>query len=163
MSEKKKAEKKLLSLIDRYKKKFEGKAVVDENGCRWHMFDGMWWAGCTIVPKIEKIKKMTEKDLAAYFVNELKSRDIPYIHIPNRTFKGYAFSGGLKDLPDYTFPYNGKVYMVELGIGNRHSDRKKRQMEVMRKWEDTGCVSTHLFTTLEHVKIFWEFIDKGYT
>jgi hypothetical protein len=102
---------------------------------------------------------MNEKDLAKIFEAELKKRKIKHIHVPTRLFKGYAHSG-LKDLPDYFFPYRNHCYMVELKIGNRNADRIARQEKMMQYWRDNGSVYVWLIKTVFEIEIFWKVADK---
>jgi hypothetical protein len=80
-----------------------------------------------------------EKELAFFLEDFFNSLNIPWLHIPNKAYKG-GRSLQLKNFPDYVFPYNGNVFMVELGITGRHTDRKTKQLSVMQRWSELGGV-----------------------
>jgi len=104
---------------------------------------------------------MTEKELAEYFEDHLKLFDIEkYIHIPDSVYLRSRGANKLKDIPDYIFPYKGKVYMVELGIGTRHKERKARQMAYMGHWSMEGGVDIQLITSKGHVDIFFRMLKR---
>ena len=84
-------------------------------------------------------KEVTEKkELHDYAVGILNKRQIPYIHIPNRIFKGKYGKSNLKYFPDIMFAYNGRVFQREFGLPKRHTERKEKQLLLMRQWEANG-------------------------
>ena len=76
--------------------------------------------------------------------------NLPYLHIPNRAFRGTRASK-LKDFPDYLFAAFGGVYMVEFGTPGAHLDRKERQVSVMENWKNHGGIKYAVITTREEL------------
>ena len=111
-----------------------------------------------------------EKELAEHFVDWLKKLSIitpqeegkeicEHVHIPNRASKNRPHTG-LKNFPDHHFPYGNRCYMVELGIKNRHSDRKKNQLRTMMHWQINGGVSVNILKTIEEIDTFFKEITN---
>lgn len=98
---------------------------------------------------------MTEKPLQDRYIELLQTLRVPYIHIPNRAFKGkYTPLKCLKDFPDLDFQFNGKRYMREFGIKGRNKDRKILQFEKMLEYEKRGA-DIKIIETENELKADW--------
>lgn len=81
------------------------------------------------------------------------------IHMQNSFARGKA-NTGIRDFPDHMFPYNRKIYMVELGIKGRNKERKARQRKTMEYWQFIGGVFTATLQTPEEIDNFFKLISK---
>jgi len=75
---------------------------------------------------------MTEKPIQQLYIDILNSLGAPYIHINS---KGGKYQK--KDFPDLLFFYKG-IHLREYGVKGRHSKRKERQLEFMRRCKESS-------------------------
>jgi len=114
---------------------------------------------------------MSEKALLQKpVIDYLQKRQMDFIHIGNAGFKGkraaYATTAYTesfscdKYFPDLTFPWHGKVYMLEFGIPGQHKDRKEQQEIRMSYWRDVGGCEVKVITTKEQVEQLIENLER---
>ena len=94
----------------------------------------------------------TEKDMEHFLESVFRKYEIPFHHIPTRTYQSKAAQhSSLKYFPDYTFAWGGQFYMWELGIKNANKDRKSKQWELMQQWGKHG-VQIRIILSMDALK-----------
>jgi hypothetical protein len=116
------------------------------------------------------MSKLLEKKIDSYIVDVLQKKNIDFVRINNSNSKGasgiyyttafYPVYSCSRNWPDFTFPFKGKIYMIENGlkVGNKisHQDRKDKQVERMKYWSDNGGTIGVVITSVEGAKAFFK-------
>lgn len=106
---------------------------------------------------------MTEKDIDNFIAETLQKHRIDFVRIKNSNFRGgmrnyntsaydEPFSCD-KNYPDFTFPYGGRVHMIENGLRHgkqlSNQSRKNRQIERMVHWAKHGGCECAVISSID--------------
>ncbi|KKL53587.1 hypothetical protein LCGC14_2273970 [marine sediment metagenome] len=97
---------------------------------------------------------MSEKtEMLDLAIKALKANRLKYIHLPNRLFQKNPYPL-LKHFPDLTFAYKGKTYMREYGLPGNNKERKVKQFQYMKEWNEQGVNIAMIYSQQDLLKDF---------
>lgn len=116
---------------------------------------------------------MIEKEIQDYYLKMCQKYCIDFLRLKNQGFKGKMASsksyGVFKEgspndkyFPDMIFVFMGKVFMREFSMRDgkeyKNPERKKKQWERMKHWQDNGHCDILIVDSLELAEKDWQAI-----